>query len=89
MFWIRWEEAALNELAALWLQAGSAMREAITAAAHQIDQQLQANPYGLGESRPEGRRVLFFYPLGVLFRIEQDEQTVSVLHIWQFQRHAK
>lgn len=89
MFRVRWAEAALDELAALWLQADSALRETITAAAHQIDQQLQANPYGLGESRPEGRRVLFFYPLGVSFRVEQDEQTVSVLHIWRFQRHAK
>jgi hypothetical protein len=87
MFQVRWEDTALNELAALWIQAEATLREEITTATSQIDEELEANPYVLGESRPEGRRILFIYPLGVLFRIEQDEQTISVLHIWQFQRH--
>jgi hypothetical protein len=34
MFRVRWERAALDELAALWTQADSAARRAITAAAH-------------------------------------------------------
>jgi hypothetical protein len=68
------------------LQADAALRQAITAAAHQIDQQLQSNPYQQGETRPGGRRIHFVYPLGLTFRIEPDEQTVSVLHVWRINR---
>jgi hypothetical protein len=32
MFTVRWKRSALNELAALWTQADSAMRQAINAA---------------------------------------------------------
>jgi hypothetical protein len=86
MFWVRWEEMALNELTTSWTEADSALRQLITAAAHQIDQQLQSDPYGCGESRTEGRRIHFIYPLGLLYRVEEDEQTVSVLHVWRFGR---
>lgn len=86
MFRVRWEDTALNELTNLWLQAASPFRQVLTAAAHEIDRQLGISPYELGESRPEGRRIHFVYPLGLIYRIEQDEQTVSVLHVWQVRR---
>jgi hypothetical protein len=31
---------------------------------------------------------LFEYPLAVIFRLEQDEQTVAVLHIWRFRKRT-
>lgn len=68
MFRIEWTQSALDELAALWTKADSSQRQAITSAAHQIDEELQANPYQHGESRPGGRRVHFVYPLGLVFR---------------------
>ena len=85
MFIVRWEDEALSELASLWTEANSSQRQAITVATNEIDIQLESRPFALGESRPGGRRIHFVYPLGLLFRIEQDEQTVSVLHLWQFQ----
>jgi hypothetical protein len=89
MFEVRWEEAALDELTALWFHADSTMRQKITSTTHQIDQILTVDPYTEGESREEGQRILLVYPLGLLFRVEQDEQTVSVLHVWRFKRHAQ
>jgi hypothetical protein len=88
MFRVRWEEGALEELAEVWLRADSARRQDITNATHQIDEQLRNNALEAGESRPEQRRVFFFYPLGVSFRVEQDRYTASVLHVWQFQRRS-
>jgi len=71
------------------MQADSPVRKAITAAAGQIDQELQPDPLGLGESRPDGRRVHYIHPLGLLFRVEQDEQTVSVLPLSRKQERGQ
>lgn len=84
MYRVRWEEAALDELTALWTDADSALRRLITDTVAQIDRQLETAPLAQSESRSEGRRVLFSSPLGILFRIEADGQTVSVLHVWLF-----
>ena len=81
MFRVRWERRALNELANLWTQADSAQRQAITAASQAIDQRLRRDPRNAGESRSGGRRILFAPPLVVIFRIEPDGQTVSVLTV--------
>jgi plasmid stabilization system protein ParE len=89
IFRVEWVQTALNQLTTIWMSADSAQRQAITAATHQIDQQLKANPYGPSESRPEGRRILFESPLGILFRIEADGKTVSVLQVWHFRKHSQ
>jgi hypothetical protein len=88
MFRVRWEDTALSELAAIWLQADSALRQLITDATNRIDQQLQTDPLTDSESRPGGRRILFVSPLGITFRIEADGQTVSVLRVWLFRRRT-
>ena len=89
MFRVEWLQTALNQLMIIWVQADSALRQAITAATHQIDQQLQADPYGQSESRPGGRRILFVPPLGILFPIEAGGQTVSVLRVWLFRKRGQ
>jgi hypothetical protein len=86
MFRVEWLQSALDELAAVWMQADSTLRQQITIASHQIDLRLETDPVGQSESRPEGRRVLFEYSLAVFFRLEQDEETVTVLHIWRFRK---
>jgi plasmid stabilization system protein ParE len=88
MFRVRWERRALDELTRLWTQADSATRQAITTASHTIDQRLRQNPQQEGESRPRGRRIAFIPPLAVVFRVEADGQTVSVLQIRLFRRRA-
>lgn len=83
-FRVRWSRQALEAVAAAWANADPAFRQAITRATHQVDQALQQDPRGAGESRPGGRRVLLVAPIGVIYRIEADGQTVSVLRMWSF-----
>ena len=89
MFRVRWEQIARNQLATLWLEADSRTRKAVTSATHRIDQQLRADPLEHSESGPGGRRILFISPLGILFRVENDRQMVSVLRVWLFRRSSQ
>lgn len=89
MFHVRWEETAEDELAALWTDVDSALRRQITETVAQIDRQLETNPVAESESRSEERRILFCLPLGILFRIEADGRTVSILHVWLIQVRNK
>ncbi len=88
MFRVEWLQTALDQLSSIWIQADSGLRQAITAASHQIDEQLQTDPYASSESRSEGRRVSFSFPLGVLFRVESEERTVAVLRVWLFRQRG-
>jgi hypothetical protein len=81
---VRWEQAALDELADIWVRASSAERQAVSAAARVIEQRLQLAPELEGESRPRGRRVTFVAPLGAMFRVEANGTIASVLHVWRF-----
>lgn len=81
MFRVEWLQPAINELATIWNQADSAYRQAITEASYDVEQRLQTNPHGEGESRTKGRRMTFVPPLAVTYRIEADGQTVTILHV--------
>ncbi len=85
MFRVVWLQEALNELAAVWIDADSTQRQAITAAAHAIDQLLELDPNNQGESRPHNQRILFQPPLGITFEIRLPS-LVRVLHVWTFGR---
>jgi hypothetical protein len=86
MFRVRWERRALDALANFWTQADSSLRQAITTASHAVDQRLKSDPYNEGESRSHGRRITFAPPLAVIFRVEGDGQTVSVLEVRVFRK---
>jgi hypothetical protein len=86
MFRVEWLQPAVDELTALWIQADSAQRQALTAASHAIDQRLSINPRGEGESRAGNRRIAFFPPLFVTFEIDDDHQTVVVGQVRLFRR---
>lgn len=81
---VRWTPTARKELTALWVEADSAQRHLVTAAAYAIDQRLKVDPQLQGESRSNSRRVLFEPPLGVLFRVIERQSKVRVLRVWQF-----
>jgi hypothetical protein len=66
-----------------WLPA--ARRSAVTQASHLIDLRLQRFPEESGESRPDGLRIYFESPLGVLFRIRPGTLVVEVIHVWEFE----
>lgn len=77
-----WLPDAEQELADLWLNSSD--RGAITKAAAVLDQLLERDPAQEGESRPNGRRILFAAPLAAIYRVHSDKEQVDVLHVWQF-----
>jgi len=81
MYEVDWLQEALDELTALWLDADSALRDALTDASHRVDQLLSQDPHGAGEARSGNQRIIFIDPLAVFYRIELDGQTVTVLHV--------
>ncbi len=64
-FTVTWHPSAEEELAAIWLQAAD--REAVTQAAHVIDQLLSSDPLTQGEDF-YGDRILVALPLAVTLR---------------------
>lgn len=77
-----WLPNAEEELAALWLNASD--RGAITKAAAALDELLARDPAKDGESRPNGRRILFAAPPAAIYRVHVKARQVDVLHVWQF-----
>jgi plasmid stabilization system protein ParE len=76
-----WRPDAEDELAELWLAGPD--RTEIAQAADQIDVVLGQNPLTAGESRGGGERVFFERPLGVVYRVSQDDRTVVVWAVWR------
>ena len=89
MFRVEWLHDALNELASIWTQADSALRQEITKASHALDQQLQADPYQQSESRDPYTRILFEYPLAAQIEIDPHQKVVWVLNVWRFRKKRK
>ena len=89
MFRVKWRQRALDELADIWTQANSAERKAITAASHEIDRRLSRDPAQEGESRSGGRRLTFEPPLSVVFQLEANGQTVTVLRVRRLPKRKK
>ena len=76
-----WRRACRDALATFWLD--SDQRPAITSAANRIDAQLARDPLGVGESRENGRRILFELPLGVTYKVNASEGKVVVISLWR------
>ena len=88
MFTVRWKRAARDELAKIWVQADSTMRQAITAAANQVDAGLKRNPESKGESRGDAERVWFAPPLCVFFKVDVDRSLVRVVGVRILRRRS-
>ena len=84
MFKVEWHPRTLDELTAIWIQADSPLRKTVTSAMHQFELRLQSDPLGCGESREGGMRVFLLTPLGIHYRLEDDEATITVLRLWAF-----
>jgi hypothetical protein len=76
-----WTGRAERYLTEAWLQ--SRLRHTIRSAAVEIDNALQSDPHTCGESRDEGRRVMYVLPLGALFKIDEHRHEVRVLSVWK------
>lgn len=73
---VKWQPAARNELAELWMTASSERRRKITAAARDVDSALGHSPQDVGESREErttgllptlGLILLLTWPIGIVW----------------------
>ncbi len=78
---VYWIVVALDDLAAVWMAAVD--RNAVTAAAHQLEQEIAADPYGRGLFRASsGNYTAVDLPLGIEFDIVEDDKTVRILRVW-------
>jgi ParE toxin of type II toxin-antitoxin system, parDE len=86
MFRVEWLREAVSELADIWINANSRLRQNITEATHTLDQELQADPFRQSESREGDVRILFARPLAILFEVDLRQGIVWVLHVWSFRQ---
>jgi plasmid stabilization system protein ParE len=78
-FTVTWHPSAEQELAEIWIAATD--RQAITQAAHVIDQLLASDPLAQGEEF-YGDRILVALPLAVTFAVNEQDRTVQILQVW-------
>jgi hypothetical protein len=81
--WVRTADEALTNL---WLSARD--RTAVTEAARVIDADLKFEPQEVGESRPFEQRILFEFPLAVLFTVHEQDRKVKVVRVWRIRRRV-
>jgi hypothetical protein len=78
-----WAREAEAEIARLWMEA--AVRCAVADAVDAIDDVLGRDPHAIGESREDERRILFVWPLGVIYRIRDADRLVHVSEVWRYE----
>ena len=86
MYEVFWAPSALEDLAALWVDAETTLRETITTTAAEIDDLVSGSPYDVGESRTGDRRIAFVAPLGLIFDVESANRRVVIIHVWLIRR---
>jgi hypothetical protein len=79
-FTVEWSDAALDALAAIWLAASD--RNAVTAAAHAVDQTLVDDADTVGRIVFDTVREYHQPPLGVEFEVLLADARVWVLMVW-------
>jgi len=78
-FTVIWSLVPQNQLAELWVNAAN--RNAVTQAAHQIDQILQTDPEQQGVPF-YGDYLLVVPPLRVVYRVNADDAQVVIEMVW-------
>jgi hypothetical protein len=78
-FTVGWRDEALHELADVWL--ASSERDAISTAAHYIDNLLSTNPRSAGKELSEGLCRLDVAPSRVYFVVNQDDCKVEIIKV--------
>jgi len=74
-----WVKSSQDELAELWMNAPD--RNAVTVAAHAIDQELGEDAAVKGSELSEGLRSLFAPPLKAIFTVREDDRVAEVLRV--------
>jgi plasmid stabilization system protein ParE len=76
---LRWNAAARNTLATIWV--GSANRRAVTAAQARIDRLLSTDPLRNSTPLSEGLYVIEVHPLRAVFEVDDTDKTVKVVSV--------
>lgn len=88
MYDVEWSADALSAISEFWQSSPENMQKAIRAAAIAIHERLRRSADSEGESRPDGRRILFEAPFGLLFRVNAAARSVVVVKVWPFRQSA-
>ncbi len=88
MFSVYKPRDAMAEVVSAWENADAVGRYQIERAMVRLERSLQRKPRGLGESRGDGKRVLFRHPLALEVVIDKDARMVRVVRAWTFTRQA-
>ncbi|MGL4554677.1 MAG: hypothetical protein ACRC33_26220 [Gemmataceae bacterium] len=84
MFTVVWSGAVLADMSRIW-DSSPRLHPHLLAARAAIDFHLEADPFRLSEGRElDTRRVMFAYPIGILFTVDPDNKTVLVLAAWAY-----
>jgi hypothetical protein len=88
MHTVVWSDDALAGLVNLWANPDPDLQPSITEAVHCIDERLADEPENAGESRADGNRVWFEFPLGGLFNIDSNKGMVHIGKVWTFRKRS-
>ena len=81
MYRVFWLYSAQMELAEFWVDADSSTRAELTAAAAQLDRELERNPHLCGESRELNERILIIDSLVAQYSVDDEHHEVTVLSV--------
>jgi hypothetical protein len=84
MFSVFRSETTTSFLRQTWEQADDALQRAILRATDLLNRALAECPHEQGESRGDGRRILFEAPLGVEFDIDEARRMVRIQRAWTY-----
>ncbi len=76
-----WLTPAQDHLADIWTSAPD--KAAVTAASNAIDGILGHDPFASSKPRGDNERVMFVDPLGVVYRVSDDDCMVTVSAVWR------
>lgn len=77
---VLWSKEAEANLAAIWL--ASENREEVARAVDELDRFLHSVGHSLGESRGGERRIAFQGPIGITFKVSNEDRFVLVSSVW-------
>lgn len=84
MFALIWWNAALDQLADVYVSATPAERARIAAAVDALNARLRADPLAEGESRSGGRRIAFIALAAIGFHVSEADRVVQVFSVKRY-----
>jgi hypothetical protein len=84
MFAVTWEYTALDQLADIYVAAGSDERPRMASAVESLNARLRTDPLAVGESRSGTGRIAVVPPLSIIFGVSESRRTVRVARVRRY-----